>query len=245
MKEQEQSGAPDVLAIIPARGGSVGVPRKNIRLLDGRPLISYAIKAAHAARLVDATIISTDDTDIADVARAHGGDVPFMRPAELSGGSTRDVEYIRHALEWLAEHRSWHPTYVVLLLPTSPTRTAADIDVAIELLRSSGADAVRTVVGVGHFTPYKMWKDEGGGRMTPLFPEGGGAIPRQELPRVVLPVGIVYALRAENVRSGSLWGADVRMLEFPSGRYSDIDTEEDLVETERLLQDMKSKGFKL
>lgn len=234
---------PEVLAVIPARGGSVGVPRKNVRILAGQPLIAYAIKAAQGAQSVDATIVSTDDEEIAAIARHFGADVPFVRPPELSHGGVRDIEYLRHALEWASDSRGWEPEYVVLLLPTSPTRVSADIDAAVELLRRSGADSVRTVVDPGHATPYKMWKDEGEGRIAPLFPEGGLAVPRQELPRAVLPVGIAYAMRARNIRAGSLWGTDVRMLEFPSDRYSDIDTEEDLEHAGKLLARMKTQGL--
>jgi len=138
---------PDVLAIIPARGGSKGIPRKNIRQFSGTPLIAYSIAAGTQADLVTRVIVSTDDPEIADVARQFGAEVPFMRPKELAQDDTLDTPVFLHALKWLDEHEGYRPELVVQLRPTSPLRPVGLVDEAITKMRENPqADSLRGVV---------------------------------------------------------------------------------------------------
>ena len=149
---------PEVLAIIPARGGSKGIPRKNIRNFAGYPLIAYSIAAGLQAETVTRVIISTDDAEIAAVAQQHGAEAPFLRPAEFAQDATTDLPVFEHALRWLAEHENYHPDLVIQLRPTSPIRPPALVDEAVRLLLAHPeADSVRGVVPAGQ-NPHKMWR---------------------------------------------------------------------------------------
>ncbi|MDB4992176.1 MAG: putative N-acylneuraminate cytidylyltransferase [Parcubacteria group bacterium] len=227
-----------VLAIIPARGGSKGIPRKNLLRIGEIPLVGYAVRAAKAAHGVDAVIVSTDDEEIANVAREYGADVPFLRPAELAQDTSRDIEALTHTLDWVKKERGWEPEIVLLLPPTSPSRMSSDIEAVIAQMDETGADSVRTMVHPPHWNPYKMWRDAGEtGAVQPILPQGALAVPRQELDRHYMPVGIAYAMRTSNIRKGSMWGEDVRVLEIPLARYTDIDTPEDVEEAERVMKE--------
>ena len=151
---------PEVLALIPARGGSKGIPRKNIRDFAGAPLIAYSIAAGLQSRHVTRVIVSTDDEEIAAVARMWGAETPFLRPAEFAQDDTTDLPVFQQALAWLAENENYHPDFVVQLRPTSPVRPVGLIDEAIELmLTNPQADCVRGVVPSGQ-NPFKMWQIE-------------------------------------------------------------------------------------
>ena len=146
-----------VLALIPARGGSKGIPGKNIRLLAGKPLIAHSIEQAKASKYVDRVIISTDDEKITQVAREFGAEVPFMRPAEIAQDLTPDFPAFEHCLDWLKEYEGYEPDIVVHLRPTGPLRTSKQIDDGIELLaKYPEADSVRSV-NEPPKSPYKMW----------------------------------------------------------------------------------------
>lgn len=225
-----------ILGIIPARGGSKGLPRKNIIDLCGKPLIAHAIQAAQEATLLDAFIVSTDDEEIQNISKAYGADVPFLRPSELATDGARDNGFLLHALEWVERERGWNPEFVVLLPPTSPSRNGNDIDNAIRLILDTGASSVRTAVHPTHFNPYKMWVENGeDGKISPLLPTGLLGLPRQEMPLWYMPVGIAYVMRADIVRTGGFWGNDVRVLPIPIERYTDIDEMKDLEEAAAIL----------
>src|SRR5512143_240464 len=121
----------EVLAIIPARGGSKGIPRKNIRMFAGHPLIAYSIEAGLSARSVTRVIVSTDDEEIASVARQFGAETPFLRPAEFAQDNSVDLPLFQHALKWLDEHEGYHPQVVLQLRPTSPLRPRMLVDRAV------------------------------------------------------------------------------------------------------------------
>src|SRR5512143_1698200 len=151
----------DILAIIPARGGSKGIPRKNIRDFAGYPLIAYSIAAALQASSVTRTIVSTDDAEIAAVAREWGAETPFLRPAEFAQDNSTDLPLFEHALHWLALNESYRPDVVVQLRPTSPIRPRDCVDRAVSiLLAHADADSVRGVVPAGQ-NPHKMWRLSG------------------------------------------------------------------------------------
>ena len=193
---------PDVLALIPARGGSKSVPRKNLLKVAGKPLIAFSIRHGHQSPSITRTIVSTDDEEIAEVALEYSAEVPFYRPAEYATGSATDLEVFRHALEWLAEEEDYRPELVVHLRPTGPVRDIAVIERAISLmLKHPEADALRSVVLAEH-TPYKMWKIEDSylKPLAPLpeFPEAH-SMPRQKLPAAYWQNGYVDIIRPRAV----------------------------------------------
>jgi CMP-N-acetylneuraminic acid synthetase len=217
----------NVLAIIPARGGSKGIPHKNVRLMGGRPLLAYTVDAAHASRRVTRTIVSTDDPVIAAAARELGVDVPFMRPAELSGDATPMLPVLQHAVREM-ETRGCAADAVVLLQPTSPLRRAEHIDAAVDLLESSGADSVVSVVEVPHqFNPVSVMRLEND-RLVP-FLDGPVILRRQDKPRVFARNGpAVLAVRTAVLQSGSLYGDDIRPLTMAPHDSLDVDSPDDL-----------------
>lgn len=228
-----------VLAIVPARGGSKSIPRKNLRRLGGVPLVGYSISAGRSARLVDRVVVSTDDDEIAAVARDWGADVPFMRPAALAEDATPDLPVFQHALAWLLEHEGWVPEMVVQLRPTSPLRPPDCVDLAIERLRSDpAADSVRGVV-LASQNPYKMWRLLDDGALSPLLAAEGPEPfnqPRQALPLSYWQTGHVDAVRTDTILGkGSMTGDRILPLVVDGAYTCDIDTEQDLERAEETL----------
>lgn len=219
-----------VLAIIPARGGSKGLPRKNIRPLAGKPLIAWSIEAALEVHGIDECLVSTDDPEIAEVARAHGAQVPFLRPAELAADDTPGSAPILHALQTLDFRGT-----IVLLQPTSPLRTAADIRGALDLHRP-GLDPVVSVRQVED-KPNWMFRQEPGGRLRKFLESEPLATRRQDLPPLLIPNGAVYvADSVQFVETGSFFTERTLGYEMPRERSIDIDTELDLAMAETILQ---------
>jgi N-acylneuraminate cytidylyltransferase len=220
-------GRPEILAVVPARGGSQGIPRKNVRLLAGQPLIAWSIAAAQQARLVDRIITSTDDEEIAAVARSYGAEVPFIRPAELARSDTRDLPVFQHAIDWLGRNEGYIPEIVVQLRPTSPLRPPGLIDEAIDLLLADeSADSVRAVTSPSQ-NPYKMWTVVAGA-LRPLLStelEEPYNAPRQSLPATYWQTGHVDVVRTSTIRQKrSLTGDRILPLMVDSRYALDIDT---------------------
>ncbi len=191
----------EVLAIIPARGGSKGLPNKNILPLLGHPLIAYSIKAAQDSKLVTRVLVSTDSQSIADVALQYGANVPFLRPAEFALDLSTDLEVFVHALNWLKENENYTPDLVIQLRPTSPIRKADLIDECIIKLLNSDADSLR-IVTPSPITPYKMWKiEDENNLMIPLLSAEGVEEPfnepRQRLPKTYWQIGTLDVIRPE------------------------------------------------
>ena len=221
---------PEVLAVIPARGGSKGIPRKNIKLFAGYPLISYSITAGLQSKYVTRTIVSTDDEEIAQVAREWGAETPFLRPAELAQDHTTDLPVFQHVLSWLKEHEQYTPDLVIQLRPTSPIRPRTCIDDAVKLLLSHPeADSVRGVVPSGQ-NPYKMWRLNGSEQpMTPLLTLEGVAepynSPRQILPPTYWQTGHIDVIRPEVIiEQNSMSGKTILPYIIDSRYTVDIDT---------------------
>ena len=231
----------EVLAIIPARGGSKSIPRKNIRLFAGYPLIAFSIAAGLQASSVTRTIVSTDDEQIASVARKYGAEVPFMRPAKYSRDDTPDLAVFAHALRWLAEKEDYRPEVVVQLRPTSPVRPRNCVDEAVKiLLENPKADSVRGVVLAGQ-NPFKMWRIQPDGRMEPLIHLKGIMeafnVPRQELPEVYWQTGHIDSIRpAVILEKNSMSGTDILPLVMDPAYTVDIDTLLDWENAERLVK---------
>jgi CMP-N,N'-diacetyllegionaminic acid synthase len=217
----------NVLAVIPARGGSKGIPNKNLAIAAGRPLLAYTADAAHAATRLTRTIVSTDDQAIAGAARSLGLEVPFMRPASLAGDDTPMLPVLQHAVKTMRES-GFTADLVVLLQPTSPLRRADHIDAAVDLLERSGADSVVSVVEVPHqFNPVSVMRLEDD-RLQP-FIDGPLVTRRQDKPTVFARNGpAVLAVRTSVLEAGSLYGNDCRALVMSPNDSLDIDGPEDL-----------------
>jgi N-acylneuraminate cytidylyltransferase len=217
------------LAVIPARGGSKSIARKNVRPFAGSPLLCWSIAAAQESRLVDRIIVSTDAPEIREIACDSGAEVPFLRPADLARDDTPDLPVFDHVLNWLDRHDGWRPDILVQLRPTSPLRPPGLVDQAVVVLVShSGADSLRAVSSPSQ-NPYKMWRRVGS---TPyLVPLLAGAVteaynqPRQSLPPTLWQTGHLDAFHRETVLlKGSLSGDRILPLHLPVRYAIDIDT---------------------
>jgi N-acylneuraminate cytidylyltransferase len=232
----------EVLALVPARGGSKSIPRKNIINFAGYPLISYSIAAGLAAEKVNRVIVSTDDDEIAEISRVYGAETPFLRPSKYSQDNTPDLPVFIHALEWLAENEDYHPDIVVQLRPTSPFRRARHIDEAVfRLIENPQADAVRTVC-VPFQNPFKMWRIGPDGLMIPLGRDLGIQLepynqPRQVLPEVYWQTGYVDAAWTDTIlRKHSMTGEAILPLIIDPAEWVDIDSLDDWRRAERLIE---------
>ena len=231
----------EVLALIPARGGSKSIPHKNIRLFYGHPLIAYSIKAGLVAATVTRVIVSTDNEEISAVARSYGAETPFVRPDEFSQDNTPDLPVFIHALDWLADEEGYQPDIVVQLRPTSPLRKVSHIDQAVyQLLARPEADAVRTVC-IPFQNPFKMWQISPEGYLKPLikdlqFPESYN-LPRQQLPDVYWQTGYVDAAWSDTIRNkNSMTGERILPLTIEPEEWIDIDSHNDWQRAERLIE---------
>ena len=161
----------NILAIIPARGGSKGIPRKNIKLLVGKPLLAYTVEAALVSTYLARIVLSTEDKEIADVGKKFGADVPFLRPVELAQDDTPALPVFQHVIRELGIRENYQPDIIVILQPTSPLRDAQHIDEAIEIFLQSQADSLVSVVEVPHnMNPYSVMKLETDGSITSFLP---------------------------------------------------------------------------
>jgi len=231
----------EVLAVVPARGGSQSIQRKNIKLFAGHPLLAYSVAAGLQSELVTRVVVSTDDNEIAEIAREYGAEVPFMRPAELAKDDTTDLPVFQHALDWLSSEEGYHPEIVIQLRPTSPVRPRDCVDRAVEaLLDRPEADSVRGVVPSGQ-NPYKMWVISDAGSMSPLLRDGPAEAynqPRQGLPATYWQTGHIDAIRASTlVKKKSMSGDVILPLLIDAGYAVDIDTENDWHRAERLVEE--------
>jgi len=217
----------EVLAVVPARGGSKSIPKKNIKPFAGHPLLAYSIAAGLQASFVDRVIVSTDDEETAEISREYSAEVPVMRPAELALDSTPDLPVFEHLLSWLEQEEAYVPDLIVQLRPTTPVRPPDCVDRGIEILRDHPqADSVRAVIPSGQ-NPYKMWRINDQGRMLPLLKDGFREpynMPRQELPATYWQTGHLDVFRKEVLfDKRSLTGDIVLPLILDPGYMVDID----------------------
>jgi CMP-N,N'-diacetyllegionaminic acid synthase len=212
-----------VLGIIPARGGSKGVPGKNIKMLAGKPLIVHTIDVALKSNL-HTVIVSTDDEAIADVARKAGAKVPFIRPAELATDSAKSIPVALHALKAMEEIEGVVYDAIMLLQPTAPFKTTEDINNALEKLESTGADSVISVQDVEAFHPARMKYMKGDRLIDPPFAEAYENQGRQELQPMYIRNGAIYLTRRETLLKNSYKGRDCRALIMSVERSVNIDT---------------------
>ena len=242
-----ERGTPnEVLALIPARGGSKGIPRKNIIQIAGRPLIAFSVEQGLESKLITRVIVSTDDPEIAEIAREWGAEIPFMRPPEFAQDLSSDIDTFRHALLWLQENEQYIPDLVVHLRPTGPVRRVELIDKAISLmLQHPEADSLRSVCWPIQ-TPYKMWRIVDGYLELLLEVEGvpeAHSMPRQMLPEVFWQNGYVDIIRPRAIlEQNSICGERILPFVVQEPLY-EIDYPESIPVVEAALQSL-AKGEK-
>jgi CMP-N-acetylneuraminic acid synthetase len=227
----------DVLGVIPARGGSKGIPHKNIAMVAGQPLLAYTCKAALSSKRLTRVILSTDDPAVAAVGRRYGTEVPFLRPEELAKDDVPMLDVLQHVLKTLQETENYQPEVVVLLQPTSPLRRAEHIDEAVDILLKTGADSVVSVVEVPHqFSPVSVLQLEGG-RLRP-YVEGPPILRRQDKPLLYARNGpaVLAVLWEVIILKNSLYGGDCRPLVMEYEDSIDVDGPPDLERVEFLLK---------
>lgn len=225
---------PYVFGVIPARGGSKGLPGKNLKTLGRLPLIGHAVASAREARRLTRFIVSTDSAAIADEARRHGAEVPFMRPADLASDQAGMVPVLQHAVRWLEAGGGPRPDLVVTLQPTSPFRVGADIDATIAKVVETGAESAQTIVEASYH-PFFM-KTLDGDRTVALFPDGHTYVRRQDAPPVYQPSGAVYVTRYDVLmRDGRVLGKDNRGIVMGFEASVNVDTEWDFLLAELIL----------
>jgi CMP-N,N'-diacetyllegionaminic acid synthase len=224
---------PYAFGVIPARGGSKGLPGKNLKRIGALSLIGHAVVSAREARTLTRFIVSTDSPEIAEEARRHGAEAPFLRPAELASDQAGMVPVLQHAVRWL-ESTGVRPDLIVTLQPTSPFRTGVEIDDTIARVVDTGADSAQTLVEASYH-PFFM-KTLDGDRTVALFPDGKKYVRRQDAPAVYQPSGAVYVTRYHLLMDeGQVLGHDNRGLVMPFEASVNIDTEWDFLLAELLL----------
>ena len=238
--------SPRLLAVIPARGGSKGVPRKNLREVGGKSLIVWTLETAKAASHLFADIVvSTDDPEIAELARREGVDVPFLRPAELAGDRVPTLPVLQHAVAFLEERSGQRYDWVCLLQPTAPLRSVADLEAAVALATTpelEACDSVISVTRVEAHHPILMKKIENG-RLLPYCLEEKEGTRRQDYdPPAYMRNGAIYLTRRDVLMErSSIWGERIRPLPMPAERSHSIDTEMDLKLADLLLRERESE----
>jgi CMP-N,N'-diacetyllegionaminic acid synthase len=227
------STAPEVLAIIGVRSGSRGLPGKNVRPLAGHPLLAWIVAAALGSGRVTRVVVTTDTDELARVARDYGAETPFLRPVDLAADDSSDLEYVRHALEWLEQHEGYVPDVVVRLLATVPTQLPGDIDAAVDLLLADEAVSSTVVVAEARQHPAKTMRlvDVDGWRVpVPYLPDGPGAEPtaRQSYPPAFVRANLIATRPSVVHATGTLTGTAPVAHVIDRDRIVDIDTELDL-----------------
>jgi CMP-N,N'-diacetyllegionaminic acid synthase len=224
---------PYVFGVIPARGGSKGLPGKNLRVVGKLSLIGHAVASARESARLTRFIVSTDSPALADEARRHGAEVPFQRPADLASDEAGMVPVLQHAVRWL-EATGARPDLVVTLQPTSPFRTGDDIDRTVAQVIDTGSDSAQTVTEAGYH-PFFM-KTLDGDRTVALFADGHKYVRRQDAPTVYQPSGAVYVTRRDVLMTeGRVLGADNRAIVQGFEAAVNIDTEWDFLLAELIL----------
>ena len=225
-----------IVAIVPARAGSKGIPGKNIKPLCGKPLLGYTADAIRAAGIFDRALLSTDSGDIAELGRGFGLEAPFLRPPELARDETPMLPVIEHVLDWLNTDGT-KPEIVVLLQPTQPLRDAADVVRAVSILQSEPCDSVASVVALpAHLSPDYVMRIDAAGRLTNFLAEGSRVTRRQDVRPAYVRDGTVYAFRTATIREQrSIYGAVCLPLIIAAERSVNIDSPSDWNEAERRL----------
>ncbi len=226
-----------ILAVIPARSGSKSVPHKNIRLMNGKPMLAYSIEHAKQSRYINRIILSTDSEEYASIGKEYGTEVPFLRPAEYATDTALDIDVFYHCLNFLKEEESYIPDIVVQLRPTYPIRNVEDIDAMIEmLLENPEADSVRSIAPAKEIA-YKMWRKGKNGKIIPLLNDMEEAYnkPRQELPVIYYQNACIDVVRANVILEQRSMSGKV-ILGYEMKQNFDIDTEEEFAKAEQFIK---------
>lgn len=230
-----------IVCVIPARGGSKGVPKKNIRNLGGYPLIAYSIAACILSTKIDRIIVSTDSMEIAEIAKSFGAEVPFIRPAEIAKDNSTDIEFMEHAINWFHKNEGLIPEYFVHIRPTTPLREPELIDDAIvKIIENTEATSLRSVHEIRE-SPYKLFGVKND-FLTGLYPDDPRPeyynLPRQNFPPVYQPNGYVDIVKSETIlKLNSLHGP--KILSFLTPNVGEIDTPDDFDYIEYMLNKNK------
>jgi CMP-N,N'-diacetyllegionaminic acid synthase len=226
----------NILALIPARGGSKGVPKKNIKLLEGFPLICYSIAAAKLSKKINKVVVSTDSEEIAEIARNFGAQAPFLRPSELAGDESADIDYVLHTLNWLEKNENYISDLIILLRATTPLRESNHIDEAIEeFVKNSEATSLRSSHAVAE-SPFKWFliKDKFYTPICDKYTLEDANKPRQSFPEVYIPNGYVDILKPSFIKErNSLYGDKILSYVTPNGY--EVDTLEEFKYIEYLV----------
>jgi CMP-N,N'-diacetyllegionaminic acid synthase len=233
--------APKILGVIPARGGSKAIPRKNLAVLANRPLIAWTVEVAIASDSLDRLVISTDDPEIAKIGKKFGAEVPFLRPAELATDTSTSMDVVLHTIHWFDENENYQPDYVLLLQPTSPLRTVTDIRKSIELLLAKRGDSVVSVCET-HQHPFWMKGVDEKGRLVDLSPQSSAPTRRQDLPSVFALNGAIYlALRGFLLSQRTFISDRTYAYVMPENRSLDVDSPWDLYLADLILRDREHR----
>lgn len=229
-----------VLGIIPARGGSKGIPRKNIKLLGGKPVIQYTIESAQKSQFLTDIFVSTDDLEIAEVAESAGIKVPFLRPSNLALDSSPSIDAVIHVLDEFDKIGEQYDA-ICLLQPTSPFRELGFIDKCIEKFEKSNADSLISVLQVPHqFNPHWIFEEDKSGSLKISTGEKQIIPRRQELPKAYYRDGSVYLTKVETIRNEKkLLFGNIQFVESNEHFYCNLDTMDDWNLAEKLIQDYK------
>ena len=225
-----------VLGLINARGGSKGVPRKNIKLLCGKPLIAWSIEAGLNSKYVNKLVVSTDDSEIAEISRKYGADVPFLRPKELASDNSLQIDAIKHAIHFLEE--SGHYFDIILLLqPTTPLRKTADIDCSLKLLFEENADTVISITDVGGRHPATCYKPYKAKQIVPYIESNMRGVLRQEFDPIYWRNGAIYATKRNIIiHNNSLYGDSIVGYKMNEENSFNIDSQFDWNLTEAYIR---------
>ena len=227
---------PKILGVIPARGGSKSVPRKNLALLNGKPMMYYTILAAQESEMLSNFVVSSEDHEIIKVAQQYGAPAPFIRPAELATDEAPSLPVVQHAVREMEEREGISYDYIVMLQATSPLRTGADIDAALKKLIATGADSVVSVVRVAHHHPARMRFIENDVLIQLPMGETKELQRRQDLPPVYIRNGAIFATKRDVVmEKNSFLGQISRPYVMPESRSVNIDTKVDFMVAEVMM----------
>ncbi len=227
--------SPKILALIPARGGSKGVPRKNIKELGGKPLLAYTTEKALASKLISKVVLSTEDEEIMQVGKACGVEVPFKRPEDLAKDQSGSLGVVQHAIEFYEERGEFFDA-VILLQATSPFREEGFIDRAIEKFIKSEADALVSVLPVPHeFNPHWVFEADNNDNLNIATGEKQIIKRRQDLPKAYFRDGSIYITKTEVIKQGSFFGDQLTYIESNPDLYVNIDTMQDWKKAEELV----------
>jgi len=231
-----------ILGFIPARGGSKGVPGKNIKLLNGKPLLAFTTEVALQSQLLSKVMVSSDDNQIIEVAKSRGVAVPFVRPASLSQDDSPTIDAVIHALQWFEENNIFFDA-VCLLQPTSPFRTADFLDMAIDKFRTTDCDSLVSVLKVPHeYNPHWTFEVDQNANLKIATGELEIIGRRQDLPQAYHRDGSIYLVKtAVILEKHSLYGEKIAFIESPPEWYVNIDNHSDWEKAERLGKEFKKQ----